>query len=113
MNYKVSLQPLAKSDLEAAYLWAARSAPESAARWLSRFETALQTLSQNPERCSFSREHDRIEEIELREFFFGKRANNYRVIFTVDSDTVQILRIRRTRRQVLSTKQIRQALDSE
>jgi hypothetical protein len=35
MNYEVRLQPRALNDLEEAYLWAAKHAPESAARWVA------------------------------------------------------------------------------
>ena len=113
MIYRVILQPLAKADLEAAYLWAARHAPETAARWLNRFEAALQTLDRNPKRCPFAREHGRIEGIELRELLFGRRANVYRVIFTVDDDAIRILRIRRAQRRFLSENQLREAVDQE
>ena len=113
MTYRVVVQPLAKADLEAAYLWAARHAPETAIRWFSRFETALQTLDRNPERCPFAREQGRIEDIELREFLFGRRPNVYRVIFTVDQDMVRVLRVRRAQRRFLSEDQLRTALNQE
>ena len=111
MIYRVVVQPLAKADIESAYLWAAKHAPGTAARWFSRFEAALQTLDHNPERCPFAREHGRIEDIELREYLFGRRPNVFRVIFAVDEDTVRILRIRRAQRRFLTDDQLRTAID--
>jgi len=113
MSYRVVLQPLAKADLEAAYLRASQNAPETAARWLNRFEAALQTLDHNPDRCPLAREHGRIEGIELREYLFGRRSSVYRVIFTIEADAVRILRIRRAQRRFLSEDQLREAIDSD
>jgi len=44
MIYQVRLQPAAVEDLDDAYQYAAQNAPAPAARWLKRFQTALQTL---------------------------------------------------------------------
>jgi len=57
MTHRVILQRLAKQDLKKAYEWAAKQAPVAATRWLSRFEKTLQTLEQNPARCSLAREN--------------------------------------------------------
>ncbi len=38
MTYRVILQRLAVQDLEDAFVWAARKAPGTAARWLDRFQ---------------------------------------------------------------------------
>lgn len=57
MTYRVPLQPAALKDLDQAYRYAARNAPATGARWFNRFYVALQTLSKNPERCSFASEN--------------------------------------------------------
>lgn len=44
MNYRVVVQPNAKSDLRNYFLTAAEHAPRTAARWLERFEAALASL---------------------------------------------------------------------
>ena len=55
MTYRVIFQRLAVQDLDDAFVWAARKAPATAARWLDRFQAALQrsghestTLSTGP-----------------------------------------------------------------
>ncbi len=109
--YRVVLQRLAVADLQEAYEWAARRAPRTAERWLRRFEEALQTLDRNPQRCPLAREHGKVEG-ELREFLFGKPPSVFRVVFTIDQDTVRILRsIRRAQRRFLTKQQIDQAMD--
>lgn len=45
MNHKVRLQRAAEEDLDDAYLWAAKRAPETASRWLRRFQETLESLA--------------------------------------------------------------------
>lgn len=101
---QVRLQAAALDDLSEAYNYAARNAPEAAARWLTRFETALQSLTHNPQRCPLAIENPRSHR-ELREFHFGKRPFVFRVILTIDvaADVVWVLRIRRAQRRPLSS----------
>jgi len=108
VKYRVRLQRLATNDLDDAYTWAARHAPQTAARWLERFRTALETLDANPQRCPLAKEDAKVD-IELREFHFGKRPNVFRVLFTIDGDVVRILRIRRAQRRWLTRRQIEEA----
>ena len=63
MNYRVVVQRLAVQDLEEAYLWNARNAPETAARWLNRFQAALQTLDHNPDHSPFAPENRKFDVI--------------------------------------------------
>jgi plasmid stabilization system protein ParE len=110
MTYRVVLQRLAVEDLQAAYDWLKPRAPESAARWLARFEQALQSLDTIPERCAIASENTKVD-VELREMHFGKRPYVFRAIFTVDGNTVRVLRIRRAQRRFLNRAEIKQALD--
>lgn len=113
MSRRVVLQRLAVRDLDDAYRWAASNAPEAAAHWLTRFEHSLVTLSENPDRCPVARENAKAD-LELREFLFGRRPSVFRVIFTIEPDTVRILRILRAQRRFLTRTQIEEAAgDSE
>ncbi len=94
MTYQVVVTQRAKDDLRGYYLVAAEFAPETAARWLDRFEASLQTLSTNPERCDLAPEDDLVDQT-IRQFFFGKRAGRYRVLFAIENDKVLVLHIRR------------------
>jgi plasmid stabilization system protein ParE len=98
-------QTAALEDLAAAYKYAARNAPDTAARWLNRFHEALNTLDHNPERCPLALEDD-LSERTLRQYLFGKRPKVFRVIYTVDSETVWILRIRRSQRRTLTRHEL-------
>lgn len=105
MSHRVLVQPLALQDLDEYYQWAAKNAPETAARWLIRFEAELQSLSNNPERFGFAPENGKVSR-EIRQLLFGKRPNVYRAVFTIDGDTVRVLRIRRGSRRFLTKREL-------
>jgi plasmid stabilization system protein ParE len=94
MTYDVVLTQNAKSNLRSYYEHAAQRAPATAARWLDRFEQALDSLAVNPQRCGLAPENDLVD-IEVRQLLFGKRPHTYRALFTVDGDQVQVLHVRR------------------
>jgi hypothetical protein len=112
MTYRVIIQRLAIQDLDEAFLRAARNAPVTASHWLDRFQIALRGLDTNPRRCPYAREHGKAD-VELRQMLFGKRPHVYRVIFTIDGDTVRVLRIRRAQRRSLTRKQIDEAAQQD
>ena len=105
MKYRVRLQPSAEKDLEEAYLWAAKHAPETATRWLHRFREVLQTLADNPQRCGAAPE-DRKLKRDLRQLLYGKRSNVFRAVFVIDGELVRILRIRRAARRPLTREDL-------
>jgi len=94
MTHPVIITQRAKDDLRRYYAVAAEHAPETAARWLTRFEEALQTLSTNPTRCPLAPENDLVDRT-IYQFLFGKRTARYRAFFTIEDDRVLILHIRR------------------
>ncbi len=112
MTYRVIFQRLAVQDLDDAFVCAARKAPATAARWLDRFQAALQGLDANPQRCPRAREQ-RMVDTDLLEILFGKTPSVYRVIFVIDGDTVRVLRIRRAQRRALTRKQIDDASEQD
>ena len=108
---RVVIHKFALQDLDGAYLNAARHAPGPAAAWLERFRLALQSLARNPERCALAHENERSRR-ELREFLFGRKPNVFRVVFTIDGNTIRILRIRRSARRFLTRTEIDSAFDA-
>ena len=105
MSFQVRLQPLAEVDLDEAYVWAARHAPDTAGRWVNRFREALQGLSENPRRFGFAPEHKKLKR-ELRQMLFGRRPNIFRAVYLIDGNIVQILRIRRASRRRLTRREL-------
>src|SRR5215470_8005111 len=105
MTYKVRLQPLAESDLNEAFLWAAKNAPETARLWLTRFQAALNSLAEHPQRCGFAPEHKKLKR-ELRQLLFGRTPNVFRAVFLIDGEVVRIIRIRRGARRQMTRKEL-------
>jgi len=93
-TYSVVVSATAKQNLRDAYAWAARQAPETAAKWLERFYQALQTLATNPERCSIAPEATLLGR-EVRQFLFGRRRSVWRALFVIEAAEVRILHVRR------------------
>jgi plasmid stabilization system protein ParE len=94
MTHRVIVTRNAKDDLRHYYQVAAESAPDTAARWLNRFEDALQTLCTHPERCSLAPENDLVDQ-PILQLFYGKRMSRYRALFTIEGSVVYVLHIRR------------------
>lgn len=54
MNYRVVVQRLARQDLLSYARRIALNAPQTAEKWLERFQQALQALARNPRRCQLA-----------------------------------------------------------
>lgn len=94
MTYRVVVTQRAKDDLRHYYAVAAEHAPHTAARWLNRFEAALQTLSTHPTRCPLAPEDDLVDHT-IYHLYYGKRSGRYRALFCIEGDCVLVLHIRR------------------
>ena len=94
MTHFVIVTRKAKDDLRHYYAVAAEHAPETAGRWLNRFEDALQSLSVNPERCPLAPENDLVDQ-PIYQLLYGKRSGRYRALFTIEENRVLVLHIRR------------------
>jgi plasmid stabilization system protein ParE len=105
MTYRVVITENAKANLRGYYLKAAERAPLTAARWLNRFEQALETLSYLPLKCGLAAENG-LGGAEIRQFLFGKRPSVFRALFTVVGDEVQVLHIRRATMDTATGKEI-------
>ena len=109
MTFHVVLQQTAVTDLQSYYDYAADRSPIDAGRWLDRFQGALQSLCERPDRCSKARENGKVD-AELWEFHWGKRPNVFRVIFTIDGDNIRVLRILRAQRRPLLAEDLNESL---
>jgi plasmid stabilization system protein ParE len=62
-------------------------------------------LADNPRRFSLAPENGKVRR-EIRQLLFGKRPNVYRAVFTIDGDSVRVLRIRRASRHALTKREL-------
>lgn len=73
-------------------------AGEAGLRWFRRLEAAIQSLSHFPQRCSLAPENHRFS-FEVRQLLYGRKPHIYRILFTIEGETVYVLQIRHGRRQ--------------
>ena len=100
MVFRVEVTKTAEGEADEAYEWIAKYAPQAALRWYRGLLEAIHSLADNPERCSLAPEDEDFPE-EIRNFLYGKRANKYRVIFTIRGATVYVLHILHAARKPL------------
>lgn len=91
MKYRVVLSDRAEKQLESTYeWWSTHRSAEQAIRWYNGFLDALESLCENPERCSLALENSSVV-YELRQLLFGLgRRPTHRALFTIRPDMVYV-----------------------
>ena len=94
MARTLSFHPGAYTDLNGHVRFISRRAsPAFATRWQSAIEATILRLAAEADRYPEAYEAADLG-IDLREQLHGRRPHVYRILFTIDGDTVSILRIR-------------------
>jgi toxin ParE1/3/4 len=102
MAFRVEVSPKARRDADAILGWLlSQQAGEAGLRWFRRLEEAIGSLAHFPERCKLAPENASVP-FEMRQLLYGHRPHVYRILFTIDGQTVYVLRIRHGRRKHLS-----------
>ena len=96
-TFRVEPTVEALADTDEAFQWIYKQAPEAALRWYEGLFAAVESLSENPFRCSLALENPYFA-VEIRQLIYGR----YRVIFTVSDRVVYVLRVRHSARMHLS-----------
>jgi plasmid stabilization system protein ParE len=98
MAFRVKQTAEADHDLDVILEWLmARQAGETGLRWLEELKDTLGSLSEFPHRCSLAPENAEFP-FAVRQLLYGRKPHRYRVLFTIEADTVIILHIRHGRR---------------
>ncbi len=99
MAFRVEITQEAEADSVAILEWLiSRRAGDTGLRWFQGLERAIESLSSMPERCSLAPENA-AHPFEVRHLLYGRKPHVYRVVFTIDSAVVYVLRILHGRRQ--------------
>jgi plasmid stabilization system protein ParE len=102
MTQLVVTEPADRDIQEAFEWWRDHRSSEEAARWYDQIVRAIETLREAPERCPLARESE-LHPKGLRELHFGvSRRPTHRIVFTIDGDTVIVLRVRHSARRDLT-----------
>jgi len=76
-------------------------AGETGIRWFLALEEALASLAAFPERCALAPETLRFP-FEVRQLLYGHKPHVYRILFSIEGQTVNVLHIRHGRRDAVS-----------
>jgi plasmid stabilization system protein ParE len=105
MAFQVRFSPRAVSDIAVAVSWMARNSPEAAARWRIGLFQVIENLETDPNRYPAADESMDLG-IDLRELLYGRRRGVYRILFTINEETVNVLRVRHAAQDRLSPDDI-------
>lgn len=94
MTHTINVRPRAQADIDGVFGRITRTvSPASAARWYSGIVRRIRTLSRNPERCPLADEAGTLG-FDLHVLLSGRGRHVYRILFTIDGSTVNVLRVR-------------------
>ena len=109
MAFRVETAATAKRDLESILEWlVSKDAGDAGQRWFEGLRQAVASLAQTPRRCPLAPENERFP-FEVRQLLYGHRAHRYRVLFTIEGDTVTVLHIRHGRRLPATEARLKQS----
>jgi len=97
-KYEVIVTPEAQAGIRESFLYIHQRSPLNATRWLQGLYGEIDSLERFPERCSYAREREYLEE-ELRQLVY----KSHRVVFYVDKlkSTVYVLYVRHGKRRAV------------
>ena len=101
MAFRVEITEDAESDGKGILEWLiSQHAVEAGLRWRQGLEEAIASLSDLPARCPLAPENKSFP-FEVRHLLYGRKPHVYRVLLTIEGNTVFILHIRHARRNPL------------
>ncbi len=102
MAFHVSITREGEQEAKDILEWLhSQQAGETGLRWFEGLKTAIVSLAEMPERCPLARENKEFS-FEVRNLLHGRKPHVYRVVFTVEGDTVYILHIWHGRRRQIA-----------
>lgn len=94
MAFVLTVRRKAFADIRANVGWlATHFSAVAATRWQERATSAIRSLENDPARCPLAEEAADLG-LELRELVFGRGKHKFRVLFTIDGDSVNVHRVR-------------------
>jgi plasmid stabilization system protein ParE len=93
MSFQVIFRPHARADIAATVTWLANNNAAAAARWRAGLLRIIENLETDPHRYAAADEAADLG-VDLRQLLYGRRRQVHRVLFTIEGQTVNILRVR-------------------
>ena len=92
-RFRVVVQPEAQAAFETAYQRMEEHSSERAKTWANGFVQAIESLAISLARCPVAPESQFFSQT-IRQRLYGKRGQQYRILFTIEKQTVSVLFIR-------------------
>ncbi|WP_169979849.1 type II toxin-antitoxin system RelE/ParE family toxin [Tautonia rosea] len=105
MTYRVIVTRTADAEAMEALRWYAERSPAVARRWYQGLESALKTLESQPTRCPVSEDDSEALGREIRLRLYGRRHGVFKILFSIEGETVWVLRIRHSARGPIEPEQ--------
>ncbi len=102
MTYRVVVTARARADALEAFRWKADRSTLAASRWLVGLEKAIASLSKLPSRHPIAEDESELLGIDLRQMIYGRRPGTYRLLFSIEGETVILHEIRHAARGPMS-----------
>ena len=101
MTFRVETTIEAEQDADDILAWLlSEHAGETGMRWFVALRDAIASLAEFPARCPLAPENE-VFPFEVRHLLYGRKPHVYRILFTIEDETVYVLHIRHGRRQPL------------
>ena len=94
MTYRVVFTARARADAVKQFHFLADRSPIAAARWYTGLEKAITKLTKMPERHAVAEHESDQLGITLRQLLYGRRPGVFRILFSVEGDTVTLHYVR-------------------
>ena len=94
MTYRVVFTARARTDAIEQFRYLADKSPAAAARWYAGLEKAIANLSTLPERHPIAEDESEELGLTLRRMLYGRRAGVFRIMFSIEGDTVTLHYVR-------------------
>ena len=94
MTYRVVFTARARADAVRQFRYLADRSPAAAARWYTGLEKAIAKLSSMPDRNPIAQDETEQLGITLRQMLYGRRPGVFRILFSVEGDTVTLHYVR-------------------
>lgn len=94
MTYRVVFTAKARADAVKQFQYLADRSPAAAGRWFIGLEKAIAKLSKMPERHPVAQDESEQLGISLRQMLYGRRPGVFRILFSIEGDTVTLHYVR-------------------
>jgi len=99
MAFHVKTTATAEQEADAILDWLiSQHAGGAGTRWFLALQDAIASLAEFPERCPLAPE-SAVFPFEVRQLVYGRPSHVYRILFTIEDNTVLVMHIRHGRRQ--------------